>query len=85
MSTHTFAVDFGESFGPLFDKHTKILGGKLVAVQFNDALAELQRVKEQRDELLEVARMVEDNIVLSESYVGLAASAAIAKATGKSE
>ena len=87
MSIYTFVVDFGAGANPLISKHTDILGGTLNAVQFSDALAELERVKKERDELLEAL----DQLVSARELPGdhceidqalPAARAAIAKATG---
>ena len=90
MSIYTFVVDFGEGANPLISKHTNILGGKLNAVQFSDALAELELVKDQRDDLLEAldslvsaCEPTVDHYELDQAL--LVASEAIDKAMGESE
>ena len=87
MSIYTFVVDFGENF-PLITKHTNILGGTLNAVQFSDALAELERVTKQRDELMVALQWFIENDDTNDTpsnwfwLEGLArGKAAIAKAT----
>jgi hypothetical protein len=89
MSIYTFSVDFGTGPHPAISKHTDILGGTLQAVQFSDALAELETVTEQRDDLLEALRRsvialafaAETSPAMRDDYE--AVSAAIAKATGE--
>ena len=48
---HTILVEF-DGDQPGYCKGMKVLGGEVVAVQFSDALAENERLIEQRDELL---------------------------------
>jgi len=50
MAIHTIAVDF-EGDGPSYKKGMKILGGTINAVQFNDALVELQNIKDLLDDV----------------------------------
>ena len=82
MSIYTFVVDFGTGPHPAISRNTDILGGTLQAVRFSDALAELESVTEQRDELLEVAIEVASNSILSGMHVGEMAQKAIENVTG---
>lgn len=92
MSIYTFVVDFGDGPYPRVGRDTHILGGELTAVGGGDAFAELAGVTEQRDELLEAAKLFlaydhhdhddfEAMVIDYEAAIS-AARAAIAKATG---
>ena len=51
MSKITFVVEFEDGNEPAVSANTEILGGKVVAVQFNDALAEMAEMQEYIDGL----------------------------------
>jgi hypothetical protein len=52
MTLHTILVEFPDD-GPSYHKGMEVLGGHVIAVNFSDALAELERVKELCEDLTE--------------------------------
>ena len=53
MRRHTVLIEFANGDGPGYHMGMQVLGGDVVAVQFSDALAELERVNELNAQLLE--------------------------------
>lgn len=82
MSIFTFVVEFGDGPLPTVGRDTEILGGKLCAVRFDDALAELERATEQRDELLVALRVLLAHATYGDPSALELADKAIANAAG---
>lgn len=89
MSKHTVVLSFEDGKEPTYHAGMQVLGGSVGAVQFSDALEEMQLLEEQRDELLEALEGVTEmaaDMIQSMGFAGLAlieaARAALAKARG---
>ncbi len=52
MSKHTVVLSFEDGKEPTYHAGMQVLGGSVGAVQFSDALEEMQLLEELRDELL---------------------------------
>lgn len=97
MRRHTVLIEFANGVGPGYHEGMQVLGGDVVAVQFSDALAELERANELKDELLEALQEILPFIPASSAKDGgpcahsgnvIAADkvrAAIAAATGETK
>jgi len=86
MSKHTIVLRFEDCEEPAYHAGMEVLGGSVEAVQFSDALDELQAIEEQRDELLEALEaMIEesDPMKLNCGEPWCRARAAITKARGE--
>ena len=83
MSIFTFVADFGDGPLPTVGSGTDILGGQLVAVRRDDALAELADITSQRDELLVALRHWLPYVENADTKALELADKAIANATGE--
>ena len=88
MSKHTVVLSFEDGKEPTYHAGMQVLGGSVDAVQFSDALEEMQLLEEQRDEMLEALESAQMAIMgyRHQNAITLAAlfkaRAAIAKARG---
>lgn len=82
MRRHTVLIEFAQGDGPGYHKGMHALGGEIVAVQFSDALAELERTKDALAELIDAADAAYPPGDYSQDAHGYAVRAAIAAATG---
>lgn len=62
MSKHTVVLSFEDGKEPTYHAGMQVLGGSVGAVQFSDALEEMQLIEEQRDELLEALSAIVERI-----------------------